>query len=171
MRVLNLITATICLSLVCPACGRSIERRSVAKTGKIQETVDGKVEVVKSKIVALFKTKYEARVEGESDIYSTRRARCVAQRAIVTPHSQLRERFPEFLQGSPEHNSRPHNAGFAEASSLIFLPMPLGSDRKRFGLERGPLADRRSVSTDLCRSSFSEVVHIYLFLPATPLVH
>lgn len=69
MRVLNLITATICLSLVCTACGRGIERRSVVKTGKIQEIVDGNVEVVKSKIVALFKAKYEARVEGESDIY------------------------------------------------------------------------------------------------------
>lgn len=70
MKTVHLITAIIFLSLSCNACGQGIERRSTVKAERIQETVDGNVEAVKSKIVAIFKAKYETRVEHQGDIYT-----------------------------------------------------------------------------------------------------
>jgi hypothetical protein len=72
MKTVHFVAATFFLSLSLSriACGQGIERRSSVKGGKVEGVVDGSLESVKSKIVEIFKAKYQTRVEHPEDIYT-----------------------------------------------------------------------------------------------------
>lgn len=68
-----LISQMLVLGLVPTACGQSknIERRASAKASEVQDTIDGNVELVKSKVVTLFREKYENRLDNKDDKFSS----------------------------------------------------------------------------------------------------